>query len=112
MNEYIYVKVIEDGDPSGSRPAFTDSARVTYQGRLIPSKTYPEGKVFDGTVYGTYNAKTNANEEKVRSLLQAKGEIAGMVAEAAAKIVTGSDSPENDKELYDRFLEKAGVRGK
>ena len=59
--EYIYVKVIESGDPSGDQPAFTDSARVAYQGRLIPSKTYPEGKVFDGTVFGTYNNKTNAN---------------------------------------------------
>ena len=63
VSDYIYVKVIESGDPSGSLPAFTDSVRLTYQGRLIPSKTYPEGKVFDGTVYGTYNAKTNANSK-------------------------------------------------
>lgn len=63
VKDYIYVKVIESGDPSGSLPAFTDSARVSYQGRLIPSKTYPEGKVFDGTVYGTYNSKTNANSK-------------------------------------------------
>ena len=61
VNEYIYVKVIESGAPDGDRPAFTDSVRVAYQGRLIPSKTYPEGKVFDGTVYGTYSDKTNAN---------------------------------------------------
>ena len=60
VSEYIYVKVIESGGAEGS-PAFTDSVRVTYQGRLIPSATYPEGKVFDGTVYGTYNSKTNAN---------------------------------------------------
>ncbi len=59
--EYIYVKVIESGDADGDQPAFTDSVRVAYQGRLIPSKTFPEGKVFDGTVYGTYNNKTNAN---------------------------------------------------
>lgn len=59
--EYIYVKVIESGDPAGERPAFTDSVRVAYQGRLIPSASYPEGKVFDGTVFGTYNNKTNAN---------------------------------------------------
>ncbi|MBO7139156.1 MAG: FKBP-type peptidyl-prolyl cis-trans isomerase [Prevotella sp.] len=59
--EYIYVKVIESGDPEGDLPAFTDSVRVAYQGRLIPSKTYAKGKVFDGTVYGTYNNKTNAN---------------------------------------------------
>ena len=61
MSEYVYVKVIESGDPTGEQPAFTDSVRVAYQGRLIPSRTYPEGKVFDGTVYGTYSNKTNAN---------------------------------------------------
>lgn len=59
--EYIYVKTIESGDPTSARPAFTDSVRVAYQGRLIPSKTFPEGKVFDGTVFGTYSSKTNSN---------------------------------------------------
>lgn len=61
VTEYIYVKVIESGDVNGGQPAFTDSVRVAYQGRLIPSKTYPEGKVFDGTVFGTYSNKTNSN---------------------------------------------------
>ena len=71
VSDYIYVKVVESGDLVGNAseryetemgcPAFTDSVRVAYQGRLIPSKTYPEGKVFDGTVYGTYSNKTNAN---------------------------------------------------
>ena len=65
--EYIYVKVVESGDPSGSHPAFTDSVRLAYQGRLIPSKTYPEGKVFDGTVYGTYSNTTNANTKMLIS---------------------------------------------
>ena len=70
-SEYIYVKVIESGDVGGDAsgryetetgcPAFTDSVRVAYQGRLIPSKTFPEGKVFDGTVFGTYSSKTNSN---------------------------------------------------
>ena len=31
-----------------------------YQGRLIPSKSYAEGMVFDGTAQGTYDVKTNA----------------------------------------------------
>lgn len=64
LSDYVYVKEIESGDAAtdgSAYPAFTDSARVAYQGRLIPSKTYPEGKIFDGTVYGTYNDKTNAN---------------------------------------------------
>ena len=60
--DYIYVKVIDSADATETdTPAFTDSVRVSYQGRLIPTATYPEGYVFDGTVYGTYSDKTNSN---------------------------------------------------
>ena len=81
--EYIYVKVIESGDEeedtserynANGCPAFTDSVRVAYQGRLIPSKTFPEGKVFDGTVFGTYNSKTNSN---VKFLISNSSMISG-----------------------------------
>lgn len=72
--DYIYVKVIGSGDPTGARPAFTDSVRVAYQGRLIPSKSYPQGKVFDGTVFGTYNDATNAN---TKFLLSSSAMISG-----------------------------------
>jgi len=59
QTDYIYVKVVNAGDDADS-PMFTDSVRVSYQGRLIPSATYPEGYVFDGTVYGQYSQTTNA----------------------------------------------------
>ena len=39
-------------------PNFTDSVRVIYQGRLLPSKSYSQGYVFDGTVNGEYSVKT------------------------------------------------------
>jgi len=59
QTDYIYAKIITAGEGTDS-PMFTDSVRVSYQGRLIPSGTYPEGYVFDGTVYGRYNQATNA----------------------------------------------------
>mgnify|MGYP002623462042 FL=1 len=58
--DYIYAKVVEAGDGLDS-PMYTDSVRVSYQGRLIPSATFPEGYPFDGTVYGKYSSMTNAN---------------------------------------------------
>jgi len=57
-SDYIYAKKIETGTETDS-PMFTDSIRVSYQGRLLPSASYAEGYVFDGTVYGKYNARTN-----------------------------------------------------
>lgn len=59
--DYIYAKVITRGEGTES-PMYTDSVRVSYQGRLIPSVSYPEGFVFDGTVYKNepYDDRTNA----------------------------------------------------
>ena len=42
----ICVRIIEHGNGSGC-PIYTDSVRVNYIGRLIPSGSYPEGYVFD-----------------------------------------------------------------
>ncbi len=42
----ICVKILERGSGSGC-PIYTDSVRVNYIGRLIPSASYPEGYVFD-----------------------------------------------------------------
>ena len=55
--DYIYAKVISKGD-GGDTPNFTDSVRVIYQGRLIPSATFPEGYVFDTTVGGDFSIRT------------------------------------------------------
>ena len=56
-SDYIYVKKITNGEGTET-PIFTDSVRVVYQGRLLPSKSYPKGFVFDGTVFGDYSVKT------------------------------------------------------
>lgn len=57
--DYIYAKVIEKGSGDAS-PLYSDSVRIAYRGRLIPSATYPEGYVFDQTFVGDYNIKTTA----------------------------------------------------
>ena len=56
-SDYIYVKKISYGNGTET-PIYTDSVRVVYQGRIIPSKSYPKGFVFDGTVFGEYSVKT------------------------------------------------------
>ncbi|MDE5782930.1 MAG: FKBP-type peptidyl-prolyl cis-trans isomerase [Prevotella sp.] len=67
--DYIYVKTIASGEGSES-PLYTDSVRVSYQGRVIPTVSYPQGYVFDGTVYGDYSLATNATTRmKISSLI-------------------------------------------
>jgi FKBP-type peptidyl-prolyl cis-trans isomerase FklB len=44
--DYVYVKVLEEGRGIET-PMLTDTVRIAYRGRLIPSKTYSEGYVFD-----------------------------------------------------------------
>ena len=59
----IFVKVIEEGKGSGC-PVFTDSVKVHYCGRLIPSKSYPEGRIFDKTFSGNvFDAKVSYPEK-------------------------------------------------
>ena len=48
---YVYCNVLQAGDGTVS-PAFTDSVLLNYKGRLIPSKSYPDGYVFDGSYDG------------------------------------------------------------
>ena len=64
--DYIYVKVLERGSKTDS-PLYTDTVRVSYRGRQIPSVSYPEGKVFDQTYYGTFNWQTAAVSKGVVS---------------------------------------------
>jgi len=55
--DYIVVKVLEEGTGSGC-PLYTDSVRIHYRGRLIPSTSYAEGYVFDQTYAGEFNPQT------------------------------------------------------
>lgn len=59
----IYVNVVNTGyEKVGDTqsPLYNDSVAVSYEGRLIPTKLEPQGLVFDSSVYGTYNIKTNS----------------------------------------------------
>lgn len=64
--DYIYVKVLETGN-DGASPLYSDTVRVAYRGRLIPSATYPQGYVFDQTFVGDYSVKTTAVYDGVAS---------------------------------------------
>lgn len=55
--DYIYIKVLAQGSGTTS-PLYTDSVRVSYRGRLIPSASYPQGFVFDETYEGNFSLKT------------------------------------------------------
>lgn len=53
----IVVRVIEEGTGSGC-PMYTDSVKVHYRGRLLPSTSYSEGYVFDETYSGEFSEET------------------------------------------------------
>lgn len=55
--DYIAVKVLEEGTGSGC-PMYTDSVRLHYRGRLIPSTPYADGFVFDETYDGEFSPET------------------------------------------------------
>ena len=54
--DYVYVEVLESG--SGEPALFTDTVRVAYRGRLIPSPSYTDGYVFDQTFLGDFDWST------------------------------------------------------
>ena len=56
-SDYIYVEVVERGTGTES-PIYTDNVRLAYRGRLIPSKSYSEGYVFDQSFLGDFDWKT------------------------------------------------------
>jgi len=64
QTDYIYYKVIKTGYETTDTvsPMYNDSVCVSYIGRLLPTTSYPEGYIFDSTVYGKYDLKTNATK--------------------------------------------------
>lgn len=58
-NTYIIVHVLKEGAGSGC-PLFTDSVRVHYSGRLLPSTSYPMGLEFDKSFTNGTDQRTNA----------------------------------------------------
>ena len=60
VEDYVYCYVEKKGEDNG-HPLST--ATVNYRGRLIPTDSYPMGKVFDESYTGTLNPATNAPVE-------------------------------------------------
>ena len=58
--DHIAVKVLTAGTGSGS-PLYSDSARVSCVGRLIPSTSYADGYAFVRTYAGKFNPNTVAS---------------------------------------------------
>ena len=56
-SDYIYVEVLESGSGTES-PFFTDTVRVAFQGRLIPSTNYADGYMFTYTYLGDFDWRT------------------------------------------------------
>lgn len=46
-SSYIYCVVLSKGDPTVESPQYSDSVRINYRVRLIPTDNYPEGQVID-----------------------------------------------------------------
>lgn len=67
--DYIVVNVLENGTGSGC-PLYTDSVKVHYEGRLLPSTSYPDGYVFGKSFTGEFNPAT---------ALPAKFAVSGMI---------------------------------
>lgn len=54
-DDYIVVEKLESGTSTSGSPMFTDSVKISYRGRLLPSTSYAEGYVFDQTYKGDFN---------------------------------------------------------
>ncbi len=55
QTDCILVDVIERGEGTVS-PYYTDSVCIQYRGRLLPSRSYADGYVFDQSFEGTFDA--------------------------------------------------------
>lgn len=58
VDDYVYCHIETKGTGT-VHPLFTDTVSVNYRGRLIPTLSFPEGKVFDQSYKGTLNPEVN-----------------------------------------------------
>ena len=59
---YVYCNVIRNSDGIET-PGYSDTVLVNYRGRLIPSKTYPEGNIFDESYLGKLDPEVNVPQK-------------------------------------------------
>ena len=71
-NIYVYTQKLKSGTGT-QKPVFTDSVRVHYRGRLIPSANHPQGYVFGQT----YTTDTINSATAVPSIMALSQNVAG-----------------------------------
>ena len=59
---YVYCNVVRSSD-GDKTPEYSDTVLVNYRGRLIPSKTYPDGRIFDESYYGQLDPEINVPQK-------------------------------------------------
>ncbi|MBR5841796.1 MAG: FKBP-type peptidyl-prolyl cis-trans isomerase [Bacteroidaceae bacterium] len=82
IDDYVYCHIETQGTGT-EYPLFTDTVSVNYRGRLIPTLSYPEGKVFDQSYKGALNPAVN-----VPSRFNVNGVIIGW-SSVLQQMVTG-----------------------
>ena len=82
IDDYVYCHIESQGTGT-EYPLFTDTVSVNYRGRLIPTLSYPEGKVFDQSYKGALNPAVN-----VPSRFNVNGVIIGW-SSVLQQMVTG-----------------------
>jgi len=125
---YVYMKELKKGTGT-VKPIYTDTVRVQYRGNLIPSKSYPAGRMFGQSF--TEASIFNINEATAVPTLLAVGgnNVAGftqalqqMTEEGVYHIVipyllgygassSNSSIPDYSTLIFDVKLEKLYVKG-
>ena len=59
---YVYCNVIRRGDGTES-PGYSDTVLVNYRGRFIPTKTYPDGNIFDESYLGQLESEVDVPQK-------------------------------------------------
>ncbi len=68
-DRYIVMHMLEEGKGT-TNPAYSDSVYVNYRGRLLPSRTYKNGYVFDQSYKGQLDSRySSPSEFKVSALV-------------------------------------------
>ncbi len=85
-NIYVYLQKTTAGIGTVT-PHYSDTVRVQYRGRLIPSKSYPEGKLF-GQSFGEANINEINEATAVPALLAVSQNVPGF-CQALQEMVEG-----------------------
>lgn len=86
--DHIVVQVLKKGEGT-AMPFYNDTVKIQYQARLIPSKTYRQGWVFDGTFKDEYQPQTAAIIKRVVSGSYMVGDKSVAISDGVVTALTG-----------------------